>query len=497
MADRIMYPQPPMQTGGTMTTNVATAVAVPSETLAPSALRMHVGRVLCVAVPLVLWFAPFGIDPRTQHALAIASFMILAWMTEALDHTHAGLIGCYLFWALGVAPFAVAFRGFATDTPWFLFGAILFGAMAGKTGLGRRIATFVMQRVGSTYSRILLGLIITDFVLTFVIPSGVARVVVVAAVALGIAQASGVAPGSNVGRAMFLILTYTASIFDKMIIAGAASITARGAIERFGGVEVLWSQWFLAYLPCDIITIFVAWRLTLWMYPPEKETLTQETSRVNRDIAGTEGWNPQTTRAALLIGLAIGLWLTDFIHHIPPAVIGLGVGLAAVLPGIGVLTIDDMKKMNYLPVFFVAAAVSMGEVLVDTKALGLLTDVMVSWMGPMLSGSAVVSAVVLYWTAFFYHFFLASEISMLGTSIPILMNVAKTQGLDPLVTGMIWTFGAGGKLFAYQSAVLIVGMSYGYFGSRDLFRMGLMLTLVEGALLVLLVAFYWPLIGLL
>src|SRR4030095_367861 len=113
-------------------------------------------------------------------------------------------------------------------------------------------------------------------------------------------------------------------------------------------------------------------------------------------------WNAASTRAALLIALAIGLWLTDFIHHIPPSVIGLGVGLAAVLPGIGVLSIEDMKRMNYFPVFFVAAAVSMGEVLVQTKALDLVTDHLLSWMEPMI-GSAFQTTVVLYWTAFVYH----------------------------------------------------------------------------------------------
>jgi hypothetical protein len=34
-----------------------------------------------------------------------------------------------------------------------------------------------MLRVGITYPRILLGLILTDFLLTFVVPSGIARVV--------------------------------------------------------------------------------------------------------------------------------------------------------------------------------------------------------------------------------------------------------------------------------------------------------------------------------
>jgi anion transporter len=461
---------------------------------AGASVRAYVGRVLCVLVPVLLWFAPLDIDPAAQRALAIVSFMILAWITEAVEYAVAGFIGCYLFWALGVVPFDVAFGGFASDTPWFLFGASLFGAMATKAGLARRIAFGVMRRVGNTYSRILLGLVITDFLLTFLVPSGIARVVLMSAVALGIVEAFGAGPGSNIGRAMFLIITYTATIFDKMIIAGAASITARGLIERVGGVDVLWSQWFLAYLPCDIITILIAWRLTLWLYPPEKGALDDEAASLRSGAAEVGRWDAASTRAALLIVLALGLWLTDFLHQVPPSAIGLGVGLAAVLPGIGVLTVEDVKRVNYLPVFFVATAISMGEVLVETKALDLLTAALLSWMEPMI-GNVLQTTLVLYWTAFVYHIFLASEISMLATSIPVLMNFAKSQGLDPLVVGMTWTFAAGGKLFAYQSAVLIVGMSYGYFGSRDLLRLGFLLTCVESVVLVLLVLFYWPLIG--
>jgi di/tricarboxylate transporter len=60
---------------------------------------------------------------------------------------------------------------------------------------------------------------------------------------------------------------------------------------------------------------------------------------------------------------------------------------------------------------------------------------------------------------------------------------------------MIWTFASGGKLFVYQSAVMIVGYSYGYFDSRDMLRVGLALTIIESVLLLLVVPFYWPLIG--
>ena len=46
-----------------------------------------------------------------------------------------------------------------------------------------------------------------------------------------------------------------------------------------------------------------------------------------------------------------------------------------------------------------------------------------------------------------------------------------------------------------QSGVMIVGYSYGYFQGKDLFRIGLALTVVEFIILAFLVPFYWPLIG--
>jgi anion transporter len=453
-----------------------------------------IGRILCVAIPVTLWFAPLPLDPAAQKAIAVASFMIVAWITHALDHALTGLIGCYLFWALGVVRVETAFSGFSHSTPWFLFGAVLFGTMATKSGLGRRLAYLVLRHVGSTYSRLLLGLIISDFLLTFPVPSGMARVVIMAAVAIGLIEAAGVERGSNLGRGLFIILTYTANIFDKMIIAGAAAITAQGLIAEVGHVEVLWSRWLWAFLPITGITILIAWRLTLWFYPPEKEALAGRDKFLQAELRKMGPWSDLEKKTAILMGIAIALWMTDKVHHISPAIVALGVGLLATLPGVRVLDIGDLRKLNYLPVFFVAAAVSMSQVLVSTKALDVLTKVMFGWMEPLL-GNIYSTTTVLYWTAFVYHIFLGDEVSMLSSSIPPLMSYSLSHGLQPLVIGMIWTFGSGAKIFIYQSAVLVVGYSYGYFDARDMFRMGAWLSVVEFVLLLALAPFYWPLLG--
>src|SRR6476659_3935090 len=107
---------------------------------APFGLSRHVGRAACLVVPLAFWFAPLPLEPTPQHALAIASRMVLAWITEAMDHALTGLIGGCLFWALDVVRFNVALGGFATAPPRFLLGAMLIGAVASKAGVARRLA---------------------------------------------------------------------------------------------------------------------------------------------------------------------------------------------------------------------------------------------------------------------------------------------------------------------------------------------------------------------
>lgn len=439
-------------------------------------------------------FLPLGIDPRAQHALAIGLFMIVAWMVQALDHGVTGILGCFLFWMLGIVPFERAFSGFADNTPWFLFGAMCFGIMAGKSGLARRLAYLVMRTVGHSYPRVLLGVIVSDFLLTVIVPSGIARVVIMAAIAIGLIEAFGAAKGSNIARGMFVILVYQATIFDKMMIAGASSITARGAIEKFGQINVLWSQWFLAYLPCDLLVMIIAWRLALWMYPPETVALPGGAAYLERELRAMGRWSPVEIKSGVLMGVAVALWITDFIHHIPAPMIGIGIGLLAIMPRVGVLDTEDVRRINYLPIFFVAATVSLSTVLAETKALDVLTDVLFQGIGPHI-GTTWISTMVLYWAGFAYHIVIGNEIAMLATSVPLLMTYAREHGLDPLSLGMIWTFSAGPKLFIYQSGVLVVGYSYGYFDTKDLLKIGALLSIVTFVILLLLVPVYWPLVG--
>lgn len=462
---------------------------------AQHSVKSLVGLISGPILGVLLWFAPLALSNTVKHTLAIVCFMIVYWIFEPIDHGLTALAGCYLFWALKLVKFDTAFAGFTDNTPWFLFGAMLMGLAAAQSGLARRIGYVVMGIIGVSYARLLLSVIVLVLILNFLVPSGMAQVSIVAPMIIGIVAAFGVEKGSNIGRGLFIILTYTCGLFNKMILAGGASILTRGLVEKLTGKPILWSQYFIAYLPATLLTIVACWLTILWLYPPEKKELPGGRQFLKDSLRELGPWTAAEKKTLAWLLLAICLWSTDFLHGISPAVVALGIGLVVALPKIGVLTTKDIRSMNFLLIIFLGGALSMGEVLIKTKALDTMTDAMMSWMTPLL-GAPFQSSSILYWTAFFYHFVLASELSMLSTSLPVILKFAQSHGYNPVAFAMLWNFASGGKLFVYQSSVMILGYAYGYFEGKDLVKVGLVLTVVEGLIVMFLVPLYWPLIGL-
>jgi anion transporter len=456
--------------------------------------KMLAGSILAPVLAVLFWFAPLGMEARAQHALAIVLLMAILWVTEPIDYGITALIGCYLFWALKITKFETAFSGFAENTPWFLFGAMLMGEAASSSGLARRIGSYVMKLVGTSYAGLLFSLILFVLLLNFLVPSGLAQIAIVGPIAVGILSAFDVDAKGNIARGMFVILTYCCGLFNKMMLAGGAAILTRGMVEKITGKTIFWSQYFIAFLPAIVLTVVGCWLCTLWLYPPEKKNLPGGKAFLD-DMAREWGpWTSAQKKTLLWLVLAILLWSTDSLHHLNPAIVAIGGGLLVSLPRVGVLSTKDVRQVNFLLIIFVGGSLGMGEVLVQTKALDVLTKVMMKGIEPLMGGPLASSSVI-YWGAVLYHFPLASEISMLSTLLPVMLKFATLHHLDPAGVAMICNFAAAGKIFIYQSAVLMLGYSFGHFETKDLLKVGAVLTFFEGLLLMVLVPLYWPLIG--
>ena len=458
-------------------------------------LKTNFGLLFGPLVGCVIWFVPTGLDPVQQKTFAIIAFMIIYWLAEPIDHGLTALIGCYLFWALNVVNFSVAFSGFVNSTVWFLFGSLLMAEAAARTGLAKRLGCLLLRRAGSSYSCLVLGLISASYLLTVFVPSGIGRLAILAPLTAGIVKAAGAAARSNLSRGLFVVLTSLAGLSDVMILSGATSMMTRGIVEEQTGMQLLWSQWFLAFLPLSLITIFAATRIVLWLYPVEANAPLPGNSYFADALNQMGPWTQSEKRALVWFLVAVGLWATDSIHHISPAVIGLGIAMVLCFPKLGVLDAKAIKQVNFLIIVFSAGAISIGSVLIASKSLPVLTDPLIAWMRPLLN-DPVSYTVSLYLGGFLYHFIFANRQSMLIASLPVLLALGADSGFNLIALALLWTFGGGGGLFVYQSGVYVMGYSYGHFETKDFLKLGLILTVVEGILLVLMVRFYWPLIGL-
>lgn len=459
------------------------------------AARGYLGLVLGPLIGYLTWMLPLGLEPVQQKTVAIVLFMVVYWIAEPIDHGLTALIGCYLFWALNVSKFSVAFSGFINSTTWFLFSSLLMAEAAARTGLARRLGLLAMSKLGSSATQILSGLLALSFVLTFFVPSGMGRIAILMPLTAGIVKACHLSDHNTTARGFFVALTVFAGLSDVMLLSGATSMMTHAILQEHTGVQLLWSQWLIAFLPLNLAMIFISVLITRWLYPGEVSKLVEGNHYFQKELAQLGPWTGAEKKSLLWFALAVGLWATDFIHRTNPAVIGLGAGLMLCLPKLGVLDGKAVRQNNFLIIVFSAGAIGMGNVLLATNTLPLLTERLIGWMRSLMTNPISYTA-TLYLGGFFYHFIFANRQSMLITSLPALLVFASSQGLDPVSMALLWTIGGGGGLFIYQSGVYVLGYSYGYFEAKDFFKLGVILTIVEGVLLVLLVRYYWPLVGL-
>ena len=472
------------------------AILKADTTLSPRRSRVSlIILILAIAVALTVWFFPSSVNLQARHGLAVSFLVLIMWVAHLLPHAVTGLIGCYLFWALVGVPSHVAFGGFAHPSAWFVFAAGIFGLMTTKTRLALRLATKLMGGADFPYPRLVLSFVLTSFLLNFLVPSGIARVVILAGIALGVVTARGWGKDASPARGLFVALTVSSALFDKMMITGGSTIVAQGIIDKIGRTPVYWSQWFFAQLPALLLSIPACWAIIVWLFPAESPKPALHAQPVEPGIATKEPWSAAEKRCAFLLMTALLLWLTDFLHHIHPAMIALGVAFLATMPGIGVLELKELKQIDFFPFVFTASALSLGDGLMKTGSLDVVNKVLSACWLPW-THSFVPSAIALYWTSFSYHLMVPSDPTTLATSLPTVISFALGHNWSPFAAGLVWTLGLSGKLFVYQSGVTITGFSFGYFQARDFLKVGICLAVFEFLVLLLLVMWYWPLIGL-
>jgi anion transporter len=475
---------------------VESSLATPGEVLQRALAALvestNVKLLLGPAVGLLVWCLPLELNPAAHKAMAIVGLMVVYWITAVVDNGVTAVLGCVLFWLLHVAPPQVAFSGFTSQAPWFILGSLLIGLAVTQSGLAKRLGYAIISAAQGSLPHVLFIFAVMIYLLSFVLTSS-GQVALLAPLVLGLVTALGLSSQGNLAKGTFLLIAYVSGLYDKTTLASPSTIIAWGLLEKVG-IRVLWSQWFLAFVPLALLTLFTSWLVVRWLYPPE--TVVQSANHPLRQAEGPAlgPWSLDEYKVLGWSMLTLGLWATDFVHHISPAAVSIVVGLLLTFPRIGVLDTKAIRLVHFWAIMFSAGALSMAAVLSETHALDSLATLLSTWQGVL--SSAWSATLTIYWGSFLYHFLMSGETGMVSSLVPILLKVADSQGYNPLTMTMLSVDSMTGKLFVYQHTGLVLGYAYGVLQVRDVLKFAAIMTVVQGLFILLLVTLYWPIIGL-
>ena len=330
---------------------------------------------LVASAAMLVLPAPAGLEPSVMRGAGAVTLGIGLWATRIVPE-HLGAVIFFLVALLfAVAPPEVVFVGFQSSALWLVFGGLVMGTAAERTGLGDRVAELTVRFLPSSYLGILSLLALIAFLLGFFIPTGIGRLALLVPIVVGLCRQLGFRPGSRgyVGLVLGAAMA-TIAPTHGVLTANLPPIVLAGAAESIYGLRLFYLDYLVVNLPVlgiGGLVAIVAGCALLFRESP-------------RPVARARAGTPWTTGQRRLLGVMIGavaLWATDGLHGIQPAWIALAAGVVCLLPRFSILLPGDMvKHIDYAPWFFTAGAIGLGAVATDTGLGELVGHGLIGWL---------------------------------------------------------------------------------------------------------------------
>jgi hypothetical protein len=236
-----------------------------------------------------------------------------------------------------------------------------------------------------------------------------------------------------------------------------------------------------------LLKALMIWGLILWQFPdtPKPYVSPHETK-------------PPFTNAqfkmSVILAFTVGLWLTDFIHHISPAWIAVGAAFLLLLPGFGLVSGKQFNDDIKLPPFLIVAGILGLGALLSSSGLSAVIAKQLTQVLPLSAGHDFMNFMSLA--------FMAMTTSIATTTpgvpavlTPLAQQLAQAAGLPLNSVLMTQVLGFSTPIFIYQVPPLVIGMQLA--GEKIIHGMKLVLILAIATVLLLLPLdyFWWKLLG--
>jgi L-tartrate/succinate antiporter len=456
---------------------------------------------------------PEGLAQHAWYFFAIFAGVIVGLMLEPLPGAAVGLIGVVLVTVLspyvlfGPADLAKAgfkpanasltwaLSGFSNTTVWLIFAAFMFALGYEKTGLGRRIALWLVKAMGRKTLTLGYAVTIADTVLAPFTPSNTARsggtVFPVIRNLPALYDSKPNDPSSRkIGGYLMWVAIAATCVTSSMFLTGLApNLLAIELISKTAKVSFTWMDWFMAFAPIGVILLVAVPLLAYVFYKPEIKGGNEVPDWAKSEIAKMGGLTQREILLAVLVLLALGLWIWGgaFINATTVAI-----AVIALMVLGKVVSWDDIlaNKQAWNTLVWFATLVALAD--------GLNKVGFVKWFAETIGGqmagfSPMVAMLLLVAVFFFTHYLFASITAHVTAMLPVMLAVGMgIPGLDIRTFALLLalTLGIMGILTPYATGPSPVYYGSGYIPSKDFWRLGAIFGVIY-FVVFLLVAMFW------
>ena len=421
-------------------------------------------------------------------AALLTMLTIGLWATGALPEYLTALIFFALAMIFGIAPAGTVFAGFASSAFWLVLSGYVLGIAIRDTGLADRAARALTARLSGSYLRLAGGVVLLTYALAFVMPSNMGRIAVLMPVVLAVADRAGLPPGSRWRAGLALAVGFGTFMLSVSILpANVPNMVLAGSIEAEYGIRLTYMPYLLLHAP--VLGVLKGFVLVgcLWLL------FRQPPSGVAPEVPAG-GLSRDERRLAALLGVTLLLWLTDSLHGVSPAWIGLAAACLCLLPRIGFVTHEAFAtQVNFRAAIYVAGILGMAA-MVARSGLGDLLGHALASVAPLSPAAPFRGFAALVGIATLLNFIVTSN-GVPALFTPLAGTLATASGLPLATVLMVQVIGFSTTILPYQSAPIVVALQLGGVSTRAATRLSLLLAAITFAVLVPLDYLWFALLG--
>ncbi len=438
---------------------------------------------------LILNMSPAAaiLTPRQMLSAGLILCAIIVFATSALPEYITALLLMTGAMLLEVAPASVVFSGFYSTACWLIFSGLVIGIALKKTKLTQRLAGLFGQRVTASYWRIIAATVSISTLVGFLMPSSLGRAVLLVPIAMAIADKCSFSQQSNGRIGIALAVAFGCHVPTFAVLpANVPNMVMIGAAEASYDWVPAYAHYLLLHFPVlGLLKALLIIGLIVWLYPdrPKQQT----------NISKQTAFSKQEYQLILVLAITLCFWMTDTLHNISAAWIGLTTACLLLMPGIGIIEKREFNsQFNIASLIFVVGILSLGAIINDSGLSQLLGDQFSTWL-PLSVKTPFINFMALSLTA------AATAIFTTLPGVPIVLtpfaeSMSISSGFSIEAVIMTQVLGFSTIVFPFQSAPLVVAMQLAGVSLKHAAKLCLILTAITITILFPLDYLWWSLI---